>query len=110
MKKKLWNEDEMKWIQTPLSRGEDSSVSVTNQGGLVSNIPFTSKNHLPYRIDLEEKARELRKNQTPFEKIFWYEILHQEEPKKYKFTRQKPLLDYIVDFYCSELRLVVELG
>ena len=103
-KKKLWNAEEMKWNITPLSRGDGDS-----QGGFVSDRALTSKNHISYRIDLEEKAKELRKNQTPFEKIFWYEILKQDSLKKYKFTRQKPLLDYIADFYCSELQLVIEL-
>ena len=28
---------------------------------------------------------------------------------RYKFTRQKPILDYIVDFYCHELALVIEI-
>ncbi len=103
-KKKLWNTEELKWNIAPLSRGDGDS-----QGGFVSDRALTSKNHISYRIDLEEKAKELRKNQTPFEKIFWYEILKQDSLKKYKFTRQKPLLDYIADFYCSELQLVIEL-
>ncbi len=103
-KKKLWNAEEMKWSIAPLSRGDGDS-----QGGFVSDRALTSRNHIPYRIDLEEKAKELRKNQTPFEKIFWYEILRQDSFERYKFTRQKPLWDYIVDFYCSELQLVVEL-
>jgi very-short-patch-repair endonuclease len=28
---------------------------------------------------------------------------------EYKFLRQKPLLDFIVDFYCSDLGLIVEI-
>ena len=67
-KAKLWNSEELKWNTTPLLRGEERS-----EGGFL-----TSKNHIPYRSDLEEKARELRKNLTPFEKIFWYEILKQD--------------------------------
>lgn len=102
---KLWNPEELKWIMTPLSRGDVTEW----QGGLVSDNTLTSKNHIPYRIDLEEKARELRKNLTPFEKIFWFQILKQDVLNDYKFTRQKPLWDFIVDFYCSELQLVIEI-
>lgn len=45
---------------------------------------------------------------TP-EKKFWYDILKQEAFSKFKFTKQKPILEYIVDFYCAELGLVIEI-
>ena len=45
---------------------------------------------------------------TP-EKKFWFDIIKQEALSSYKFTKQKPLLDYIVDFYCAELGLVIEI-
>ncbi len=38
----------------------------------------------------------------------WYDILKEKKLSQYKFTRQKPLLNYIADFYCSELGLVIE--
>lgn len=61
---------------------------------------------IPYRPDLKEKARELRKGMTPAERRLWYEGLKlRGEP----WYRQKPLLDYIVDFYCPSWGLVVEL-
>ena len=55
---------------------------------------------------LTEKARELRKNMTEEEKILWYQFL-----KDYpiRFLRQKVIDNYIVDFYCSKAKLVVEL-
>lgn len=48
----------------------------------------------------------MRKHQTPWERKLWYQYL-----RKYpiKFTRQKALGDYIVDFYCARAALVVEL-
>ena len=66
-----------------------------------------SKNlkYLPYNSELKEKARDLRKNMTIAEKKLWREFL---KSHKYKFTRQKPIDNYIVDFYCSELGLIVE--
>ncbi len=39
----------------------------------------------------------------------WNEILRMRKFSKYKFLRQKPLVGYIVDFYCSELCLVIEI-
>jgi very-short-patch-repair endonuclease len=62
-------------------------------------------------------ARDLRKNQTPSEKIFW-EILRKRNLLGYKFLRQHPIfyrIDkgwvefYIADFYCNKLKLVFEL-
>ena len=65
--------------------------------------------YLPYNRKLTKLARENRNSPTPAEKKVWYEVLCRKQFQGYKFTRQKPLGDYIVDFYCSELRLVIEI-
>ncbi len=57
---------------------------------------------------LVETARELRKNHTPAETIFW-ELVRDRRFMGLKFRRQHQLGDYIADFYCHEHRLVVEL-
>ena len=51
-------------------------------------------------------ARVLRKNMTKEERHLWYDFL-----KNYdiKFLKQKPIGNYIVDFYCSKANLVIEL-
>ncbi len=54
------------------------------------------------------KARELRNNQTIAEKKLWEELLSNRKMLNFKFLRQKPILEYIVDFYCSKLLLVIE--
>jgi len=61
--------------------------------------------YLPYNSALKEKARYLRKNSTVAESKLWKEYLKEH---KYKFTRQKPIDNFIVDFYCSELGLIIE--
>lgn len=43
------------------------------------------------------------------ERKFWFDILKQNIFLNYKFTKQKPLIQYIVDFYCAELGLVIEI-
>lgn len=58
-----------------------------------------------YRRDLKARSRELRHDPTAAERRLWYDFLSA-HPKK--FTRQKPLGNYIVDFYCAQARLVVE--
>ncbi len=57
---------------------------------------------------LVEKARELRKSQTPAEQILW-EMLRDRRFMGLKFRRQHQFGPYILDFYCDERKLVVEL-
>ena len=65
--------------------------------------------YIPYNKTLTQKARENRKNPTPAEKKLWYEVLANKRLNNLKFTRQKPLDKYIVDFYCAELMLAIEI-
>ncbi|MFA7000123.1 MAG: DUF559 domain-containing protein [Candidatus Paceibacterota bacterium] len=62
-----------------------------------------------YNKKLISRARELRKERTEVEIVFWNKILKNKEITSYKFTQQKPLGDFIADFYCSKLLLVVEI-
>jgi len=52
-------------------------------------------------------ARKLRKNSTLGEVLLWQEI--REKKLGYEFHRQVPIDQYIVDFYCHELRLAIEI-
>jgi leucyl-tRNA synthetase len=65
-------------------------------------------NHLPYNTDLKAKARELRNNLTPAESLVWHNILKQDKTE-HRFLRQKPILNYILDFYSPELKLAIEI-
>ena len=55
---------------------------------------------------LVSNARTLRKNMTKEERHLWYDFLRS---NPVKFLRQKILGKYIVDFYCAEAKLIVEL-
>ncbi|HRV71696.1 MAG TPA: N-6 DNA methylase, partial [Thermovirgaceae bacterium] len=57
---------------------------------------------------LVELAREFRKNQTPAEDCFW-SIVQNRKFLGLKFRRQHQVGDYVVDFYCKEASLAVEL-
>jgi type I restriction enzyme M protein len=57
---------------------------------------------------LVEQARELRKKQTPAEEAMW-ELLRNRQLADLKFRRQHQIGDYIVDFFCAERGLIVEL-
>ncbi|MFZ1715171.1 MAG: DUF559 domain-containing protein [Saprospiraceae bacterium] len=54
-----------------------------------------------------EHAKWLRNNVTLTESILWEEVRNKK--LGVKFRRQHPLGAYVVDFYCHELRLVIEL-
>jgi very-short-patch-repair endonuclease len=53
------------------------------------------------------KAQELRKDPTEAERLLW-QHLRLRQFGGYKFRRQQPLGNYIVDFVCLEKRLVIE--
>lgn len=55
-----------------------------------------------------EKARLLRNNMTEAEKILW-DKLKDRKIFKTRFRRQHPISIFIVDFYCHELKLVIEI-
>ena len=57
--------------------------------------------------ELLRRAIELRKNMTPEERSVWQEL--RGNRLGFHFRRQHPLAPYIVDFYCHEIRLVVEI-
>lgn len=63
---------------------------------------------LPYNPALKEKARELRNNSTKTEILLW-NYLKSGQVCGYDFHRQKPIDEYIVDFYCCELMLAIEI-
>ena len=75
----------------------------------MNSTPKNKRSFIPYNKNLTKKARENRKNPTVAEKKIWYKVLRNKEFVNYKFTRQKPLDNFIVDFYCSELLLAVEI-
>ena len=55
-----------------------------------------------------EKAHELRNNMTDAEKVIWKELKNRRVFKT-KFRRQHPIDIFIVDFYCHEFKLAIEI-
>jgi very-short-patch-repair endonuclease len=65
------------------------------------------RNHIiPYNPKLKALARELRLNSTKAEARLWKYIKCRSTG--YEFHRQVPIDDYIIDFYCHELKLAIE--
>jgi len=67
----------------------------------------TARPIIPYRTDLTERARELRRKMTLAEVLLWKQ-LKGKQLCGYDFDRQKPLGRRIVDFYSKELALAVD--
>ena len=63
---------------------------------------------IPYNRNLKTLALKLRKNMTLSEVLLWNEI-KQKKMRGYDFDRQRPIDNFIVDFYCKDLMLAIEI-
>jgi very-short-patch-repair endonuclease len=61
---------------------------------------------IPYNTALKPASRKLRNNMTAAEAHLWQYL--RKDQLGVRFYRQKPILDYIVDFYCPKAHLVIE--
>ncbi len=61
-----------------------------------------------YLKELTELSRKNRNNPTECEEKIWVEVLSKRKTG-YKFLRQKPINRFVLDFYCSELNLAIEI-
>ena len=62
---------------------------------------------IPYNPKLKEFARKLRKDST-FTEILLWNYLKGKQMRGYDFDRQRPIDNFIVDFYCKDLQLAIE--
>jgi very-short-patch-repair endonuclease len=67
-----------------------------------------AKQNLGANINIKSKARELRKRMTEQEKVLWNHLRGRKQNGIY-FRRQHPYGIYILDFYCFEENLVIEI-
>ena len=79
-----------------------SFTPLCKKGGW-GNLPM-----LPYNRRLKTRARSLRTNPTDAELHLWYR-LRRKQILGVQFYRQKPIGNYIADFYAPAAKLVVEL-
>jgi very-short-patch-repair endonuclease len=76
-------------------------------GGGMSECKYYMNKIIPYEPYLKKLARKLRKNSTLSEILLWKEI--RRKSLGIEFHRQVPIDRFIVDFYCHELRLAIEI-
>lgn len=78
------------------------------QDGVVKKRNSKNYFNLPYNPKLKERAKALRKAGNLAEVLFWQQVKNKQF-KGLDFDRQKIIGNYIVDFYCPNLQLVVEI-
>jgi very-short-patch-repair endonuclease len=61
-----------------------------------------------YNPKIKPRANEMSRQMTKCEQLLWFNILSKKQLAGFKFIKQKQVFNFIVDFYCSELLLVIE--
>lgn len=96
--------------QRPSPRGEstggDGALPSPHGGGAGGEGAHKYNPRLP--AELKARIRELRQNATDAEKLMWG-LLRNHAFHNAKFRRQHPVGGYILDFYCHEAKIAVEL-
>ncbi|MEH1935502.1 MAG: endonuclease domain-containing protein [Nostoc sp.] len=82
-----------------------SSLAGRGLGGGVPGYPWQTPHELWKK--LKPLARQMRCEPTPAEKLLWEKLRHK-QLLGFKFRRQQTIDRFIVDFYCNEARLAVE--
>ena len=66
-------------------------------------------NHNHYNKKLKTFAKDNRKSFTKAEACMWKYVLGKKQMAGYGFKRQRPIANYIVDFTCLPLKLIIEI-
>lgn len=81
---------------------------VCEREGIQGRVGIMTRRIIHYDAKLKELARQLRNNSTFGEIILW-KRLRGKQMLGFDFHRQKPIGQFIVDFYCNELDLAIEI-
>ena len=73
----------------------------------MKTTPAGPHNYYHYGIQNKFRARALRKSMTNAEKVLW-QMIRRKQIHGYTFNRQRPVMNYIADFMCKDLRLIIE--
>jgi ELP3 family radical SAM enzyme/protein acetyltransferase len=92
-----------RFARTPFAKGglDGVSLKVAKDRSVI-----VGRNYLPYNPELKEKARRLRTNLTLQEKKLWQEFF---KSLDFSVLKQRPIENFIVDFYIPKVKLAVEL-
>lgn len=84
------------------------SPSLRGQGEEIKMEKANKSNLWHYNNELKNYANENRKEMTKAEACIWKFVLGARQMQGYQFRRQRPALNYIADFLCKELMLIIE--
>jgi len=90
-------------LTIPLWRGQGEEKKK-----MKATEPAGPNNNWHYNKKLQPFASKLRKNMTKAEACLWKYALKSGKLSNWQFRRQRPVLNYIADFMCKELLLVIE--
>ena len=96
---------EKQCTKLPLEKGSNRRF-----GGYNTNLSeiLNSKYIIKANAKLTPRAKYMSRNMTKAEQILWFNLLAKRQLLGYRFTKQKQVFNYILDFYCSELLLAIE--
>jgi very-short-patch-repair endonuclease len=109
-----WQSDRIDGVLSNLELHQNTSPAITgtpheeNSKVFSTKAKFIKYSHLPYNPKLKENAKKLRKAGNLSEVLFWNKVKNN-QLLNLDFERQKIIGNYIVDFYCPELGMVVEI-
>ena len=86
---------------------EDITPEFLLQNGINPEGLLFGQNFYPYNPKLKDFSRELRSRGQLSEALLWKCLKNNQTG--YIFLHQRPILNYIADFYCCKLRLVIEI-
>ena len=89
------------YTPNPLERGLSEKYDANTEA-------ITELGRFPFNNNLVERAKKMLENPTIQESLVWNNIL-KSKLTGFKFTQQKIIDNYILDFYCSELLIAIEL-
>lgn len=99
------------WSQTGVVNSPPQEGGPTHRWSQTGVVKYrNSKNYfaLPFNPALKERAKELRQAGNLPEVLFWNQVKNKQF-KAFDFDRQKIIGNYIVDFYCSNCQVVIEI-
>jgi very-short-patch-repair endonuclease len=102
----------------PLSRGQsdsfggshkpqDRKVSFESSG--INPDAIAKFERINYNPQLNARSKQMSREMTKAECHIWFNLLSKKQLDGYKFIKQKIVYNYILDFYCSELLLAIEI-
>jgi very-short-patch-repair endonuclease len=92
----------------PYGHPSEEGIYLDCPGGQPSQEEICRRAVIGYAGYLKELARKLRNNMTLGEVLLW-QRLKRKQMQGYDFDRQRPIDRYIVDFYCKDLKLAIEI-